>query len=90
MRLLKAIVGIFGSYDYRDKLISVFAVFLFLLMFVKMMIFPYGFLSFGESNIYTEGIIARNGIQNINPLFVDYNEADREISRLVFSGLSHA
>ena len=43
--------------------------------------------NFGESDIYTEGIVSKNGIQNINPLFIDYNEADREVSRLVFSGL---
>ncbi|MEK7085808.1 MAG: ABC transporter substrate-binding protein, partial [Patescibacteria group bacterium] len=75
------------TYTYTDKVISVAAFGVFLLMIVKMMLFPYGLFGFGENNIYTEGLVAKNGIQNINPLFVDYNEADREISRLVFSGL---
>ena len=87
MRFFKFIASVFKTYDYRDIFLSLFAVAIFLLMIVKMIFFPYGLFGFGESNIYTEGLVARNGIQNVNPLFVDYNEADREISRLVFSGL---
>lgn len=87
MKPFKSIIAIFKSYDFRDKVISGLAITAFLAMFVKMIFFPYGLFGFGESNIYTEGIIAKNGIQNINPLFVDYNEADMEISRLIFSGL---
>lgn len=56
-------------------------------MLTKMILFPYGLFGFGQNSIYTEGLVAKNGIQSINPLFVDYNEADREVSRLVFSGL---
>ena len=87
MRIIRFIIKAFKSYDYSDKLISVASVVVFLLMIVKLIIFPYGLFGFGETNIYTEGIVAQNGIQNINPLFVDYNEADREVSRLIFSGL---
>ncbi|MCK9186904.1 ABC transporter substrate-binding protein [Candidatus Gracilibacteria bacterium] len=87
MKLLKWIIKVFKSYTYADKIISVFCVLAFLLMIVKMMVFPYGFFGFGVSDTYAEGIVARNGIQNINPLFVDYNDADREVSSLVFSGL---
>ena len=75
------------TYTYADKILSVIAMVVFLLMFVKMIIFPYGLFGFGNTSIYTEGLVAKNGIQNINPLFIDYNEADREISRLIFSGL---
>ncbi len=87
MRVLRYIIKVFRAYDYTDKLISVIALFVLLGMLVKLVVFPYGLFSFGESNIYTEGMVSRNGFQNINPLFVDYNEADREVSRLVFSGL---
>ncbi|MDD3862085.1 MAG: ABC transporter substrate-binding protein [Candidatus Gracilibacteria bacterium] len=87
MKFLKLFIKVLKSYDYADKLISVFAFVAILAMIVKMMLFPYGFFHFGEPNIYTEGVVSRNGIQNINPLFVDYNDADREISALVFSGL---
>lgn len=87
MKFFRVLVAILKSYDFRDKLISGFAVAVFLGMIVKMIFFPYGLFGFGESNIYTEGLVAKNGIQNLNPLFVDYNEADMEISRLIFSGL---
>ncbi|PIZ76175.1 hypothetical protein COY05_02215 [Candidatus Peregrinibacteria bacterium CG_4_10_14_0_2_um_filter_38_24] len=87
MKLLKWIIKVFKSYTYGDKIVSVLCVLAFLLMILKMMVFPYGFFSFGVSNTYAEGIVAKNGIQNINPLFVDYNDADRDVSSLVFSGL---
>lgn len=87
MKPIGTIIKVFKTYQFSDWLISGFAVAFFLAMLVKMMFFPYGMFGFGESNIYTEGIVAKNGIQSINPLFVDYNEADREVSRLVFSGL---
>ncbi len=87
MKLLKWIIKVFKSYTYGDKIVTALCVLAFLLMILKMMVFPYGFFSFGASDTYAEGIVARNGIQNINSLFVDYNDADREVSSLVFSGL---
>ena len=87
MKFFRLFIKVLRSYDYVDKLISVLAFTAILAMIVKMMLFPYGFFHFGEPNIYTEGVVSRNGIQNINPLFVDYNDSDREISALVFSGL---
>lgn len=85
--MLKKIVAVFKAYDFRDVVLSILAIVAILAMILKMMLFPYGFFNFGQPNIYTEGLISRNGFQNINPLFVDYNEADREVSSLVFSGL---
>jgi len=87
MKLVKSFLDVFKAYTYGDKLVSGLTVAIVLLMMVKMIVFPYGLFGFGESNIYTEGIVSRVGIQNINPLFIQYNEADREVSRLVFSGL---
>ena len=87
MKLVKSFLNVFRAYKYEDKLVSVICVAIILLMIVKMIVFPYGLFGFGDSNIYTEGIVSRVGIQNINPVFVEYNEADREVSRLVFSGL---
>lgn len=84
---IKTIFAVFRTYDYRDKLLTALGLVVFLLMIIKMLIFPYGIFGFGSTAVYTEGLVARNGIQNINPLFVDYNEADREVAQLVFSGL---
>ncbi len=86
-KLFESIIAIFKSYNFHDKMISGFAVMAFLAMFVKMIFFPYGLFGFGEADIYTEGIVAKNGVQNINPVFIDYNEADMEVSKLIFSGL---
>lgn len=87
MGLFGKFIAVIKTYSYADKILSAVAVAFFLLMLVKMIIFPYGLFGFGQSDIYTEGLVSRAGIQNINPLFVDYNEADREVSALVFSGL---
>lgn len=87
MSFFGKIIPVIRTYDYRDKVISALAFAIFLLMIVKMIVFPYGLFGFGNANIYTEGLVSKNGIQNLNPLFVDYNEADREVSSLIFSGL---
>ncbi len=87
MKILKFLSGVFRSYSYLDTILSLGAVAVIVLMLVKMILFPYGFFGFGKSHIYTEGLVSKTGIQNINPVFVDYNEIDREVSSLVFSGL---
>ncbi len=87
MSLFRFFSKVFKNYDQRDKLITVFGLTLVLLMMIKRLVFPYGLFNFGQSSIYTEGIVSQNGIQTLNPLFVDFNEADREASALVFSGL---
>lgn len=56
-------------------------------MVFKMILFPYGMFNLGETDMYTEGLVGSTGFQNLNPLFVDYNDLDREVSRVVFSGL---
>lgn len=85
--MFRFIKRIFKSYKSTDIILSGLGFIVFLLMILKMIIFPYGMFGFGDSNIYTEALISRNGFQSLNPLFVDYNEADREASRLIFSGL---
>lgn len=87
MNVFKTFFAVIKSFDYRDKLISILSFAVLLLMVVKLIVFPYGLFNFGESSTYSEGLVSRSGIQNINPLFVDYNDADRDISALVFSGL---
>lgn len=87
MNVFRKIIEVFRTYTYADKLVSVLALAVFLLMLTKMILFPYGLFGFGQNSIYTEGLVATKGIQSVNPLFIDYNEADREVSQLVFSGL---
>lgn len=85
--MVRFLKRVFKSYNARDIFLTGFSVIVILLMILKMIVFPYGMFGFGESNIYTEAIVSKNGFQALNPLFVDYNEADREASRLIFSGL---
>lgn len=87
MKFFTFIKQTLAAYDFQDKLISLIAVAVFLSMVVKLIVFPYGFGLFNATNVYTQGLVSSNGIQLINPLFIDYNSADREVSSLVFSGL---
>ena len=68
MKFFNTLVAIFKSYDYRDKVITLSAFAVFLLMIVKMILFPYGLFGFGETGIYTEGVVAKNGIQNMTEM----------------------
>lgn len=38
-----------------------------------------------DKGVFSEGMVGR--IRNVNPLFVDFNDTDRDLSTLVFSGL---
>lgn len=87
MKIFHIIGKIFRAYTDTDKAISFACLSLMLLMVLKMIIFPYGVFNFGAIDTYTEGLVGENGFQNLNPLFVDYNDLDREASRLIFSGL---
>jgi peptide/nickel transport system substrate-binding protein len=87
MKLFRKLGKVFRSYSDFDKAVSFGALGIIVLMFIKMIVFPYGLFNFGKVDIYTEGLVSVNGFQNLNPLFVDYNITDREVSRLVFSGL---
>jgi len=87
MRIFRKLGKVFRAYSDLDKAVSFACLGVILLMLLKMIIFPYGLFNFGKVDIYTEGLVGQNGFQNLNPLFVDYNILDREVSRLVFSGL---
>jgi len=87
MRLFGFLSRVFKSYSGFDKFLTIFGILILLITPLKMYFFPYGMFGFGEATVYTEGIVSQNGFQNLNPLFVEYNEADREVSKLLFSGL---
>ena len=87
MKFFSFIKNTLRAYEFKHSLISLFSIVVLLLMIVKLSIFPYGFGIFDVTTVYTQGMVSNNGVRLINPLFVDYNEADREVSSLVFSGL---
>ena len=87
MKLFRYLKKVFRNYSDADRGISFACLAIILLMVIKMIIFPYGLFNFGKVDIYTEGLVGKNGFQNLNPMLVDYNDLDREVCRLVFSGL---
>ena len=87
MFIFRKLGKVFRAYSDLDKAFSFVFLGAILLMVFKMIIFPYGLFNYGEVDIYTEALVGENGFQNLNPLFVDYNDLDREVSSLAFSGL---
>ena len=86
--VFKGFQDVFHAYTYRDKFWTTVSLVVIILMLIKLILFPGGIGIFGSAKaLYTEGLVSKNGIQNLNPLFVEYNEADRDISSLIFSGL---
>jgi peptide/nickel transport system substrate-binding protein len=67
------------AYNKREKVLSNI-----LLAGIVVLIFKFIFLA-GPS-IYTEGYVGR--ISMLNPVFGDMNEVDRDVSKLIFSGLT--
>ncbi len=75
------------SYSVLEKVLSVILLIAFL--YVGGNYFLYGKLIKDDTKkegIYTEGF--QRGIFRINPVYADLNESDRDVSRLVFRGLT--
>ncbi len=69
----------------REKiLVSVLAA-IFVISFGRFLIENARFPIYNETGVFSEGFVGQ--IRNINPLFVDFNDTDRDISKLIFSGL---
>lgn len=79
---LKSFFSIVRSYSPGEKIFSLFLLFL---MFFSLARIISGDHSPRDSDTYYEGLVGYSSV--LNPLFVDFNEVDREISRLIFSGL---
>lgn len=77
---------IFSDYSKKDKIWSSILIVVLLFSLFRV-IFP-GADIVEETNaqgIYTEGVIGT--VRALNPVYADLNEAERDISRLIFSGL---
>lgn len=69
----------------RDKINAVILLMIFLVALSQFIIKNARFPARFEKDVFVEGVIGH--VNNINPLFVDFNDADRDISQLIFSGL---
>lgn len=81
---MKFIKQTFKSLTRREKGVSLFLLSLFLLN--GFLFLNAGKLSTGSStSIYTEALIG--GFKHLNPVYTEFNEADADVSSLIFSGL---
>lgn len=75
------------SYSKSEKIISFILVVIILLFGTKLVVDNFSAkVAQGKEGVYTEGFA--NGIFRINPVYSDLNEADRDVSKLVFRGLT--
>lgn len=88
-RLWKIFVRVLRSYSVEEKVISiiVFGIVVFTLAQAVVDVFKTPNVFNLEGRTFTEGMVSDRQVI-LNPLYVDFNEAARDISSLVFSGLS--
>lgn len=89
-RFLKAFLKVTRSYSIEEKVVSL--VILILVLVLSIQSFRELFRSPASLNeestgLYTEGLVNPDPV-SINPMFVDFSDANRDISSLVFSGLT--
>jgi peptide/nickel transport system substrate-binding protein len=77
----KKFLSTLRTYTFRERLASILFLVLFLYSTVHFVTLRLRF-----ANTYTEGLVGY--VTSLNPLFSDLNEADREVGKLLFSGLT--
>lgn len=83
--MMNKIVKIFSSMPKREKVIVVILLTVFLFSIGKFTSSNVKFAIHQEAGVFAEGMLGR--IKDLNPLFVEFNDADRDVSTLIFSGL---
>ena len=87
-RLWKVFFRVLRSYSVEEKVISIVVAGILVFVMAQTVVDVFKVPSaFGQSSSFTEGMISEN-LATINPLYLQ-NEAGRDISSLVFSGLSN-
>jgi peptide/nickel transport system substrate-binding protein len=77
------------SYSIEEKVVSIVLLVAFLVAGIQStveLVKTPGLL-FGEGGAYTEGVLSEMPV-SLNPLYVDFSDANRDIAALVFSGLT--
>jgi peptide/nickel transport system substrate-binding protein len=85
MNTVAKLLKVFFSMSRREKGVAILLVIGF---FVSLSIFFAGSIRFPprlEKGTFSEGVIGH--IKTLNPLLVDFNDIDRDLSMLIFSGL---
>lgn len=88
-QLWKIFVRVLHSYSVEEKVISIIVFGIVIFTLAQSIVDAYkspGVLN-QEGNTFTEGVVSDKLI-TLNPLYVDFNDPSRDISSLIFSGLS--
>ena len=77
------------SYSINEKVISIVLAVAFLVAAIQGVteLFKTPEFLFGEGGVYTEGLISDRPVV-LNPLYVDFADANRDLASLIFSGLT--
>lgn len=90
MRFAALFQRVIRSYSRVEKIVSVLLLVCLFIVVGNFLLSKAGLFGFGENGIkegiYTEGFATN--IMRINPVYSDLNEPDRDVSRLVFSGIT--
>lgn len=81
----KKIWRIFSAMTNREKILTALLAAVFILSIAQFINSEVHFPAFKEGGVFAEGFVGH--IRSINPLFTDFNDADRDVGRLIFSGL---
>jgi peptide/nickel transport system substrate-binding protein len=89
VRFWHVFLRVIRSYSIEEKVVSVILVVAFLVAGIQSAIevVKTPGLLFGEGGSYTEGVLSERPVA-ISPLYIDFSDANRDISGLVFSGLT--
>lgn len=85
MKTAARVFAIFRNMPQREKLLVIFLTVVFLFSFGKFILDQIRFPVRAEKGVFSEGMVGH--IRDLNPLFVDFNDVDRDLSQLIFSGL---
>jgi peptide/nickel transport system substrate-binding protein len=89
LRFLKRFWRVVGSYSIEEKVISLVLAGLVIVLTVQgaVNIFSMPETFVGEGGYYTEGLISEQSTL-LNPVYADFSQANRDVSSLIFTGLT--
>ena len=89
MAISQVFLRVIRSYSINEKVISIVIAAVVLVAAIQGVVEFFKTPEFfaGEGGVYSEGIISERLVA-LNPLYVDFSDANRDISSLIFSGLT--
>ncbi|MFA6521259.1 MAG: ABC transporter substrate-binding protein [Candidatus Gracilibacteria bacterium] len=85
MTPLKKLLRIFSYMQAGEKFLISLLVAILLVSVGQLLFSNFKFVTKNEKGVFAEGFVGK--IKILNPLFADFNDADRDMSEMIFSGL---